>query len=254
MIIYFTGTGNSRLAAEVLAKELQDDVVNAGALMKAGEKGAFTSDKPYVLVSPIYSWRMPAVYEKFLRNSDFIGNKKAYFVMTCGGDMGAAGAYNEKLCQEIGLEYFGSLEVVMPDNYILMFPAPGPEEAKQIVKKAVPVLHKGAEHIRIGAHFPEKKCGAADKVKSGIINTGFNKYFVKAKEFRVTEQCFNCGKCVDACVLNNVSLVDGKPVWGGVCTQCMACICGCPKEAIEYGKKTVGKVRYQCPKEVEQLL
>lgn len=251
MIVYFTGTGNSRFAAEVLGKELQDAVVNAGALMKAGEKGVFSSNKPYVVVSPIYSWRMPAVFEEFLRNSEFVGCKKAYFVMTCGGDMGAAGVYNEKLCQEIGLEYCGSLEVVMPDNYILMFPAPGLEEAKQIVKKAFPVLHKGAEYIRDGAHFPEKKCGAADKIKSGIVNTGFNKYFVKAKGFQVTEKCINCGKCVDSCVLNNITLVNGKPIWGGACTQCMACICGCPKEAIEYGKKTVGKVRYQCPKEVK---
>ena len=25
-------------------------------------------------------------------------------------------------------------------------------------------------------------------------------------------------------------------------------ICGCPKEAIEYGRKSKGKPRYQCPK------
>ena len=30
---------------------------------------------------------------------------------------------------------------------------------------------------------------------------------------------------------------------------CMACICGCPAEAIEYGKKSRGKPRYQCPKD-----
>nr|WP_264291386.1 MULTISPECIES: hypothetical protein [unclassified Dorea] len=28
------------------------------------------------------------------------------------------------------------------------------------------------------------------------------------------------------------------------CTHCMACICYCPAEAIEYGKKSVGKPRY----------
>lgn len=251
MIIYFTGTGNSRFAAEFLGRKLKDDVINAGALMKAGEKGIFSSDKPYVVVSPIYSWRMPAIYENFLRNSKFTGTQKVYFVMTCGGDMGAAGVYNEKFCQETGLEYCGSLEVIMPDNYILMFPAPGPEEANQIVKKALPILHKGSEYVSQGEHFPEKKCGTVDKIKSGIVNTGFNKYFLKAKGFRVTEQCISCGKCVNECILNNISLIDGKPVWGETCTQCMACICGCPKEAIEYGKKTVGKVRYQCPKEVK---
>ena len=61
MIIYFSGTGNSRFVAEYFAKELQDEVVNAGEWIKAGKKGAFLSDKPYIFVSPIYSWRMPAV-------------------------------------------------------------------------------------------------------------------------------------------------------------------------------------------------
>ena len=27
----------------------------------------------------------------------------------------------------------------------------------------------------------------------------------------------------------------------------MACICGCPVSAIEYGRKSQGKPRYQCP-------
>ena len=59
--------------------------------------------------------------------------------------------------------------------------------------------------------------------------------------------CTGCGACVRACMLNNVSLTDGRPVWGKNCTHCMACICGCPQKAIEYGKKSVGKPRYQCP-------
>ena len=40
------------------------------------------------------------------------------------------------------------------------------------------------------------------------------------------------------------TLRGGKPVWGKDCTHCMACICYCPAEAIEYGKKSLGKPRY----------
>ena len=43
---------------------------------------------------------------------------------------------------------------------------------------------------------------------------------------------------------NNITLQTGKPVWGQNCTHCMACICYCPAEAIEYGKKSLGKPRY----------
>ena len=56
--------------------------------------------------------------------------------------------------------------------------------------------------------------------------------------------CIGCGKCVELCPLNNIHLENGKPLWGKNCTHCMACICYCPKEAIEYGKKSRGKPRY----------
>ena len=47
--------------------------------------------------------------------------------------------------------------------------------------------------------------------------------------------------------MRNITLTDGKPKWGTACTHCMACICGCPVSAIEYGSKSRGKPRYQCP-------
>ena len=40
---------------------------------------------------------------------------------------------------------------------------------------------------------------------------------------------------------------DFPAVKGGRCTHCMACICGCPAGAIEYGTASRGKPRYQCP-------
>lgn len=72
----------------------------------------------------------------------------------------------------------------------------------------------------------------------------FYRFFVKADAFRATDACIGCGKCVELCPLNNIRLENGKPVWGKNCTHCMACICHCPKEAIEYGKKSKGKPRY----------
>ena len=76
------------------------------------------------------------------------------------------------------------------------------------------------------------------------MNPVFYRFFVKAEAFRATEACIGCGKCVELCPLNNIHLENGKPVWGKNCTHCMACICYCPKEAIEYGKKSKGKPRY----------
>ena len=79
---------------------------------------------------------------------------------------------------------------------------------------------------------------------SGPVNPIFYSCFVKANAFTVGNACTGCGQCVRRCPANNITLQTGKPVWGQDCTHCMACICYCPAEAIEYGKKSLGKPRY----------
>ena len=249
MVIYFSGTGNSRFAAEFLAKQLNDELLDAGRRMRSGERDSFRSERPWVFVAPIYAWRMANVMTEYIRRTEWSGSRDAYFVLTCGSEIGDAGKYAAQLCEEIGLNYKGVLQVVMPENYIAMFNAPGEAESRAIVAKAKPVLAQAGELIRQGKALPAPKVGLLDKLKSGPINEGFYKFYVKADAFFATQDCTGCGFCVKACPLKNIQLADGKPVWGKNCTHCMACICGCPTEAIEYGKRSRGKPRYQCPKD-----
>jgi len=254
MVIYFTGTGNSRFAAVALAKALGDETVDAGRLMRAGAALSRSSEIPWVFVCPTYSWQMPRVFGDFLRRCSFSGCQDAYFVLTCGGEIGAAGETARQLCGELGLKYRGTMGVVMPDNYIVLFKAPPADRAARIIEKAEPVLQQAARRIRDGEAFPERKPSLIAKLKSSVINRGFYQYFIKADEFLATDKCVGCGKCAGSCPLNNITMEAGRPVWGSRCTQCMACISLCPLEAVEYGKKTVGKPRYRCPEQkVEEL-
>ena len=79
---------------------------------------------------------------------------------------------------------------------------------------------------------------------SGPVNPIFYSFFVKANAFAASDACTGCGQCAKLCPTNNITIQNGKPVWGGDCTHCMACICRCGAEAIEYGKKSLGKPRY----------
>ena len=176
-----------------------------------------------------------------------MGSKDAYFVMTCGSEIGNPEPKNKALCEEIGLRFLGTLEVVMPENYIVMFNAPGQDKACEIVAAAQPMLERGVARIREKRAFPVHKACITDKLKSGFVNDMFYRICVKSKAFFVSRNCIGCGRCEKACPLGNIQMKNGTPAWGDRCTHCMACICGCPAGAIEYGKSSKGKPRYQCP-------
>ena len=251
MIVYFSGTGNSRYCARILAEELGDSCMDSFHFIRDGIAAELASEKPWVFVAPTYGWQLPRVFVEFLRSGSFAGSREAYFVMTCGSDTGSAAARNRELCRELGLCYRGTLPVVMPENYIALFRAPAPEKARRIVAAARLLLHRRAKCIREGRDFPEGKAGPLDRLKSGPVNRLFYRFYIKAGPFAATDACTGCGRCRELCPLGNICLEGGKPVWGDRCTHCMACICLCPAEAIEYGRISRGKRRYRGPEQPE---
>ena len=247
MIFYFSGTGNSEYAAKRIAEVLGEPAVFLNDKIKEKEGAAVKQEERLVFVLPTYGWRIPRLVEAWIQRARFMGPHKVYFVMTCGGGVGNAEKYLKRLCEQKNFIYMGCAEIVMPENYIAMYPAPEEMEAKMIVKKALPEIQKAAEYIRDGKKLPEMRITTRDKIKSSIVNDLYYPLCVHADKFYAKDTCVGCGKCEKACPLNNIKLVDNRPVWGKRCTHCMACICGCPVNAIEYGKKSVGQPRYQCP-------
>jgi ferredoxin len=247
MILYFTGTGNSSYAAKIIQSINGDEIVSINELMKKESKETLKSDKPFVFVCPTYAWRIPKVVEEFILETQFIGINEVYFVLTCGGDTGNSVHYVRKICKEKGFNLKGFASIEMPENYIIMFNGKEKEEANKVIERSTKKISSIAEYIKDNKNFEEEKVMLGDKFKSSIINPVFYSAFVSSKGFYSTDSCISCGKCAELCPLNNIKLSNGKPQWGGKCTHCMACICRCPKEAIEYKNKTKGKNRYRYP-------
>lgn len=247
MILYFSGTGNSRYCAQAFANALQDVCCDSFDYLKKNENAELHSEKPWVFCAPTYAWQLPHLFADFIRSSLFSGSQEAYFVLTCGDDVGNAGILLDKLCKLKGLHYRGILEVVMPENYIAMFSVPKPHTQKKIIGNAEPSIQNGIACIKNGVDFPAYKASFVQKIKTHVVNPLFYALCVKANDFYATDACVGCGKCEKLCVCNNIRIENCKPVWGQSCTHCMACICRCPQEAIEYADKSQGKPRYVCP-------
>lgn len=250
MVLYFSGTGNSQYAAIQIAKMIADDeVISINSYLKTGKKAVIHSERPLVFVAPTYCWRMPRVVEQWILKTDFKGCQDAYFILTCAGSCDNASAYAEKLCAKKGLRFCGLAPVFMPENYLAMFPTPGKEQCQAIVEQSASGIASLAEQIRAGQNFAAPSVSLGGKLKSGPVNPLFYALFVHDKGFTADGRCISCGKCAQRCPLNNIGMVNGRPVWKGNCTHCMACICGCPTEAIEYKKKSKGQHRHYIMKD-----
>lgn len=248
MILYFSGTGNSEYVAGRIGEMVGDEAQNIFYKLKSKDKTPISSEKPWVIVTPTYAWQIPHIIRDMLLETELIGSRKIYFVMTCGGENGNAGEHNRKLAETCGLEYMGTASVVMPENYLAMFRTPSDGEAAEIIAKAKPRISRIADRIRSEDEVGKGQISFVDKLKSGIVNKIFYERVISAAKFRFTDKCTSCGLCERICPMSNIMLVVGHPVWGKSCTHCMACIARCPVSAIEYGKKTETRNRYYCGK------
>lgn len=244
MILYFSGTGNTRYAARGLAKLLGDEAVSMNSLIRTRTHKRFYSERPYVICAPIYAWRFPRIVESFIRRSDFWGSDRFYFVATCDSQTGGAAYFLKKICEEKSVRFCGFSSVAMPENYIVMYDAPSGEEQDEILSVADEEIKSVAQRIREGELISDSRKMPFAGIASRVLNPFFYSFFVGDRKFRADSSCVSCGKCTEVCPFNNISLKDGRPVWNSRCTHCMACICVCPVTAIEYGGKTEGKERY----------
>lgn len=246
MILYFTGTGNSKYVADYLADKLQDEVVSLNDILKNNLPCEVQSEKPFVWVAPIYAWRFPKAVDELFSRFEFRGNSTVYFVATMGGDSGDCEKFCRKLAEEKGVTFGGFADVIMPDNYFAGFNIKDENEMPELVKSAHPTLQKIADTISGGLTLDIRVKTSAASLKSGVINYGFCRYMLSKTKYKVNNNCTGCGKCVKICPANNIEIRDGKPFFLGSCMGCYACIHKCPEKAINLGKRTEGKSRYVC--------
>lgn len=247
MILCFTGTGNSLHVADGLAKRLDDQVISLNNIIKNNSERKFVSEKPFIVVTPIYAWRLPRIIEELLPACEFEGSRKIYFVPTMGSQTGKADEYCAAICEQIGMEFMGLCGIPMPDNYVYASKMPGEEEIKKMLSEAEPRMDHIAQAIKNDIFIRKTDKTFLSGLLSGFVNSQFVKYAMSDKKYHANDECMSCGLCEMVCPMNNIKMENGKPVFNGQCIACYACIHRCPKAAINIGNKTQNHGRYICP-------
>lgn len=246
MVLYFSATGNTEYIAQEVAGRLNDECINLLDKVKSDTHDVLHSDKPFIICAPVYVCEMPRFMSKYLKNQEFTGNKDVYFIFTSGGYSGISGQLAKSIFRKKKMNYRGHAEFKMPNNYVVTdsYPMLSKEEIEARILKSHKKIGTVVADIQAGNKLTSKHISLLETIITIPFNPVWCKLKLRSKDFYSTDKCVGCGKCVNLCPLNNITLESKKPVWHDNCTHCMACIGNCPMRAIEYGTVTQEKKQY----------
>lgn len=269
MILWFSGTGNSRFVAERLAAELGRTPRELVPSVTSQSLRPLEGDNTIIWVCPVYSWGIPPYVRSIIASLDLCPTHGGlqpvhHLVLTCGDDCGLASGMWRRDIRKRGWTDGNTYSVTMPNNYVCMkgFDVDPKELAAEKLAAAPERIKAIAADLRrhdssAGERRDDIVRGRFAWIKTKVIYPWFIRNAMSPKPFRYTADCISCGKCAAACPLGNISMLPAgedrsgrvrkRPSWGGDCAGCLACYHVCPRHAVMYGKSTVGKGQYMNP-------
>ncbi len=246
MIFYFSGTGNSKHIADKIAKRTGERLVFIS-------KNTIEKDETYEIgenerigfIFPIYWYCMPSIVEKFIIQLKLSGYQKQYVYAIASYGI-AAGNVMDRMTKTLNKKQVhlnGIFGVKMVDNYVVGYNIMNKEKQRILLNNAEAEIDKIMSMIEYREYI--------EYIKKGMIAfvTPITGYAYRktnhTKKFFATQECNGCKQCERACPCNAIQIVDGKPMWSGDCTFCLNCIHSCKQSAIQYGKSTMKRDRYQ---------
>ncbi|MGN0220761.1 MAG: EFR1 family ferrodoxin [Prevotella sp.] len=258
MIFYYSGTGNTRWAAGLLARHLNERLLFIPDELKGDMHYTLSSGEMVGFCFPVHGWQPPHIVREFagsmhLHTADGrpLSEHYTYTLLTCGDSVGRTTSILQKLLAEKGLELRGHYDIVMPESYVCLpfMYTDTPEREKQKKAQAAIDMERIIGKIRQREVCQEPRHpGALPRTYSYVIGSFFNRYMITDKPFRVDEgKCIGCGKCAEVCSMGNIKIRKGHApefTHTGACTCCLSCYHHCPVHAINYGRITERRGQY----------
>jgi ferredoxin len=244
-VIYFSGTGNSLKIAKDIASKIGDcETVSISEIIKTGLKLKY---ERIGFAFPVYVWGIPNIIRRFVNNfkTDLTG-AYLFTIINYRGDPGDALFSFSNILKLKGLHLNYGIGVAMPGNHIGYYDSDSEDNIESKNNNYLNQFETIALNILDKKTITLKSRSLIDNfLKTGLLNKILIKQFTKwDNKFTITEKCDACGICVKICPVENIKIINSKPVWNHNCEQCLACLHWCPKVAIEYGKKSKGRKRY----------
>ena len=253
VIIYFSGTGNSKYIAEQFAKKM--DVKCHSIEEKMDFDHLFSTVQTIAVCYPIYGSCVPRIMREFVEKykKAFESKKLIIFCtqMMFSGDGAKAFARLIPDCDKhvIYAEHFN-----MPNNIcnFFLFPIRERERIKK-TKAADKKLEIVCHNIKNGI-IKRRGWGTISSVLGKLQSVSFAKREGEYRSsFIADHDCIRCGLCVQSCPMNNLTLTEERVAHNNNCTLCYRCVNICPKQAATIMIHTKPKRQYRKLNYLEEL-
>ena len=149
--IYFSGTGNSRYAAEFFCSEY-DKTAKAFSIEADNIIQIIKNEEMLVFAYPVQYSTVPKIMRDFIiENKELWQNKKVFVIATMGLFSGDGAGILGGLLHQYGAKIIGGLHLKMPDSIgdekVLKRPL---EKNKELVKKAEQKIRKSVQLLKAG--------------------------------------------------------------------------------------------------------
>jgi len=235
-IFYFSGTGNTKIVANLYANEFQNKGfdTNLFPIENILRKKLTLSMSDYDILGfghPVHAFSGPKIFFDFLDRLPNVDDKITFTFKTAGDPLCRGGSTSlvRKSLSKKGYKVFHENMIVMPANVVLKY---DDSLIKQLYDVAAKKVKKGTEEILLGKTNLQKN-NLWLKIGTYLFNKAersgasyFGKYLI------VSDLCNLCGKCIKECPTRNISKHNDNVVFGNKCTFCMRCVYNCPERAI----------------------
>jgi NAD-dependent dihydropyrimidine dehydrogenase PreA subunit/flavodoxin len=255
-IHYFSGTGNTARAAELIAAELRTAgfAVTIHRVTSANlQSDARNLQSPdlTVVAFPIYACGIPSIMTRFLRSLPRRGSPAPRAAVVCTmGDLISYDRRNKRhhvpgfeghalmqaagLLSQRGYDVFVTGACSYPLNWTQAVNAPKPAIDAELRELGDGHATEIGRRVAAGEHSI-RGFGLAHALWTVPFDLLFRIFgrVGLGKLYVADSDCNACGQCVRDCPARAIRLVRERPRWNWSCEACQRCINTCPKKAIQ---------------------
>jgi ferredoxin len=234
-IDYHTGTGGSKLVAELLAEKLKNNNTNVEVNRIFRDEISGISEISidyYILIFPVHSFCAPKPVYEWVKHLTGNHCKTAVISVSGGGDTitnSASRCKTIKLLKKRNFNVIFEEMIRMPNNWMK---AHGKKKYTRIlselpnkigtISQAV-LSEKKQRKIIYWIDYLIAVLGEAEKKSTRKFGNGI----------KTLDTCNGCGLCAKNCCSSNIIIENQRPKIGSRCDMCLGCIYNCPQKALQ---------------------